>query len=373
MLRLAWTLILLAVPAVLAVPSPPAQAGVVQTAAGRLEGKVALQADHVTVGEKQVAWKEVLYLLPDDRKTIAGRPQRVRLRNGEVWPVEVGRLAEKKLTVKSELFGEKAIDLGLLAAIEFAPQAGARSRAKPQTLYRAKGSPITGALLGLDGDKLNMDSPLGALNLPREGLVSYVFTENVSAWEREIDEVALIDGTILRGKLQPGADGLKLEHPLVGSVSLPGAVVRSIVRHTAAILDLTELLPAAVQTLPLTVGTGQSARFQTARGDDTAHFVKGLLIEPKTVVRYRLPAGEAKAAQLRLVLGPVDSAQGDVKLRVRTGKTVKMERDVAAGARPEEVSLELSAGEELEIEIDFGSELRFPCGVILGDPHLLLK
>jgi hypothetical protein len=134
------------------------------------------------------------------------------------------------------------------------------------------------------------------------------------------------------------------------------------------------VLPQSVQTLPfLTTCSGQSARFQVVRGDGTTTCIKGLLIEPKTVVRYRLPAGAAKAARLRLVLSVVDGAQGDIKFRVRAGNTVKLEREVASGARPEAVSLELPAGEELEIEVDFGAELRFPCGIVLGDPHVLLK
>src|SRR5262245_30302512 len=40
----------------------PARAGVVQSVADRLEGKIALQADGVSVDGKKAAWADVLYL-----------------------------------------------------------------------------------------------------------------------------------------------------------------------------------------------------------------------------------------------------------------------------------------------------------------------
>jgi hypothetical protein len=38
-----------------------------------------------------------------------------------------------------------------------------------------------------------------------------------------------------------------------------------------------------------------------------------------------------------------------------------------------ELSLELPAGVDMEMEIDFGESLRFPSGVVLADPHLMLE
>src|SRR5262249_18706931 len=100
------------------------RAGLVQTATARLEGKVVLAKDHVTVDGKKVEWSDVLYLIPDDTGKALPAGNRLRMRNGEAWLVEVMKLAEKKLVIRSELFGEKAIDLDAVAAIDFMPEPG---------------------------------------------------------------------------------------------------------------------------------------------------------------------------------------------------------------------------------------------------------
>lgn len=358
----------------LALLAAPAEAGMVRTAAGRLEGKVVLQGDHVSVDGKKVAWSDILYVLPDEPGKALPRRQRVRFKNGESWPVELVRLADKKLVVRSDLFGEKAIDVELLAVIEFAAQAGSPASRQTRTLYRTKEAPIPGMLLSLSADKLSMESPLGAINLPRDGLAAYVFADPAPGTEKDLDEVTLIDGSVLRGRLVPEPDRLKLEHPLVGSVTLPAKTVRSIVRHVPTVHDLTELLPQSVQTLPLVAVQGtQAARFQPIRGDEQGRFVKGLAIEPKTVVRYRLPQTTGKNVRLRMTIVPIDGAAGPSRVKISAGKSVSWEREVPVPAKPEEISLELPAGEDLTIEVDFGARLRFPCGVILGDPHLVLE
>jgi hypothetical protein len=363
---------------VVALMVPVAHAGVVQTVTERIEGKISFAAEHVLVDGKKVPWGDILYLLADAGGAGPVRSQQVMLKNGEAWRCDVVRLADKKLTVRGELFGEKLVDIERVAVIDFTRPPGANAPGSPrkaQTLYRTGGDPIPGTLLSLDADKLSMDSILGKLNVPRDGLGSYVFSEQATAFEREIDEVALIDGTVLRGRLQPGSEGFKVAHPILGEVALPVRIVRSVVRHTPSVLDLTELAPQSVQTVPLTgAGPDQPARFRTARGDGAAsRFIKGLLVEPKTVVRYSLPPAKGQAVTLRAVLMVPDGAAGDVRLRVRSGKEVRWEKELDAGGKAVQIDVELPAAGELELEVDFGTRLRFPCGVILGDPHLVLQ
>jgi hypothetical protein len=275
--------------------------------------------------------------------------------------VEVLTLADKKLTVKSELFGEKIVPLDSVAVIDFVPRPGAGRQAN--TLYRAKGEPIAGPLLGLDAGKLRIDSVLGELALDRADLLSYVFAAPLPT-PSSGDEVALVEGSLLHGKLTPG-ETLTLDHAVLGKLSLPPKSVRSVVRRPGGMLDLTEVNPQAVRTLPLLgVAEAQAARFEVVRGDGA--FVKGLRIEPKTTVRYRVPD---RAMTLRTWLVPVDGARGDVRLVARAGDK-KWEHALTATSPPIELTLDLPARAELELEIDFGDVLRFPCGVVLADPHL---
>lgn len=349
------------------------RAGLVQTASARLEGKVAFAKDHVTVDGKKVEWKQVLYLIPDDSGKGLPAANRLRLRNGETWLVEITKFADRKLTVRSELFGEKTFDLEGIAAIDFVPQPGSKAGREANTLYRNKGEAIPGTLLAIDAKTVKVDSVLGELNLPRETLLTYFIAEPLRSFDRGFDEVSLIDGTVLKGKLTLG-DELSLEHALLGKLPLKTTAVRSIVRRPAGMVDLTELTPASLKTLPL-LGTAQNqaARFQTIRGDGADRrqglFVKGLLIEPKTVVRYKLPETKEKSVWLRARLLLVEGARGDVKLTVKAGSK-KWEHELT---EMKELSLELPSGVDMEMEIDFGESLRFPSGVILADPHLMLE
>jgi hypothetical protein len=355
----------------------PVQAGMVQTATGRWEGMVALGGETVKVGDRQVAWSEVLYLRLDDAGRASTRPQRVLLKNGERWSVELVRLADKQLVVRSELFGEKKFDPNLVAALEFAAPPASHFVSKPRTLYRTRGEPIPGPLLSFDTEKLSIDSPFGVLNLDRDGLISYAFAEPTSGAESQGEEVVLLDGTILRGRFYPASEESKLDHPLLGTVKLPNKIVSAVVRHTPAMLDLTEQTPRALRTWPLTAADRDAAvQFQVLRGDRRERLprtaVKGLQIEPKTVVRFPVLRAEGKSVRLCSLLVPANGMVGDAVLRVRAGKEVLLEREAKAGGAAIEVAVEVPAAvAEIEIEIDFGTRLRFPCGVVLADPHLV--
>src|ERR1700677_2373833 len=112
--------------AILLIAVVPLQAGIVQTLSARLEGKVLLEKDAVNVSGKTVAWADVLYLLPGSRPA-AVRSQRVHLRNGESWAVDILSLSDSKLEVRSDLFGVKKLDLALVAEFQFVPPASAET------------------------------------------------------------------------------------------------------------------------------------------------------------------------------------------------------------------------------------------------------
>jgi hypothetical protein len=352
--------------------APVAGADTVWTTAGRLEGKVTFAKDQVAIDGKQVPWTEVVCLTLERGRSPLPPLQVVRLRNGEVWVAELLGLAEKKLEVRSELFGKHAIGLEQVAVLELVPQAVPRVGLKPGTLYRDRSEPVPGTLLKIDREKLSLDSPLGVLNLPLEGLTCYV-VENPAARppEREADEVTMTEGSILRGRLVPAADGLVLEHPLLGRLTLASDAVRSVARHDRRVAHLAEMSPLAVQTAPLLGPEVVVARMQMLRGNGTSRFVQGVQLEPRTVVRYSLP--KRPGQKLRALLQGVEAARGDVRLKLSVGGKAIFDQEWKAGDAPRELTLELPEGDELVVEVDFGTRLRFPCGVVLGDLHLLTE
>lgn len=347
----------------------PAHAGIVQTLTGRFEGKVILHKDHLTVDAKKLVWDDVLYLLPDSDGKPLIRPQRVHLKNGESWAVELVGLADKKLDVRSDLFGQKQFDLRLVAALDFAASSGRTDARKLRVLYRAKGEPIPGKLLGLKQDKLTIDSAVGELDLPREGLVSYRFADATRAPSPGDDDVTLIDGSLFRGKLHPGETGYLFEHATLGKATIPAAIIRSVVRHPARMFDLTDAKPVVLKARPLLAT--KNAELAAPPMVEGSSFVKGLLFEPNLTAEYQIPGMAEKKGRLRAVLLPVGNSAGDVRLRIKIGDKVVVERELAPMSKAEAISLPVIGGDVLEISVDFGTSLRFPCGVVLGDPHVI--
>lgn len=359
----------------------PVQADAVQTLGGRLEGKVHLRAGSCEIGGKTAAWNDLLYVIMDHSTRSIRPPQAVRLASGEVWLADVVALSARKLKARSVLFGEREIDAGTVRSLDFLSDLAAPAPGdKPGTLYREKGEPIPGALLWIDDQRLAIDSPLGVLTLPREGTARYLFqTGPAVAPPAKDEEIGLVDGTVLRGKAAPVQDALEVEHAVLGKLTIPAAAVRSVLRHVPAAAYLAELPMQSVDAVPLVASPAlpETLEYPT-RGDSRAWpgplaCLRGICIQPKTVVKYRLPKAAGPTATLFATLGPVDEARGDVKVRIASGDKALVERDLSPAAKPEALSLPVPSGGELTIEVDFGPRIAFPCGVVLGDPLVVLR
>jgi hypothetical protein len=360
-------------------------AGTVETQQGRSEGKVLLGADGVTVAGKPVPWAEVLYVLADPAGSTLPRPNLVRLRTGEVLAGQILTSTGKQIEVRCDWFGKRPVEMDQVAVIEFLANVPVRAALKRQTLYREKGEPVPGVLMWLEKDTLGLDSPLGSTTVKREGLVRYVFDDKPPApSSQDHDEVGLIDGSIFRGKIEPEKDGLRMEHSLLGKMSLPATAVRFVVRHTASAVDVSELVPLVQETgegilakgrvVPSTVSPASFAPAGDAAGVIRAGggCAKVVRIEPKITLRYTLPKHEGRKLVWRTSLAPVDGARGDTQIKVSVGGKAVLEKSLAASDRPSAVNLDLPRGDDLTIEVDFGTLLRFPCGVLLLAPRFVL-
>jgi hypothetical protein len=320
----------------------------------------------------------VVFLI-SDTSTIAPGPQRLWLKNGEMWQCEALEFTGKVLKVRSSFFAKTDVGVDRLAVVEFSlgPKAESANRTLKQgTLYRLKGDPVPGKLLRFDADQLSVDSPIGVLDLPRESLLRYVWTEKRTAFENQIDEVGLTDGAIYRGRIEPTGDIFKVAHPVLGDINLPARLVRSLVRHKPEIKDLTELDPESVKSEALISAEAASPLFLPVRGDgvESSHFVKGLRIEPKTVVRFNLPKTTAKSVVVRGQFAPVDGGAGDVRIRIRSGNEERLNKEIKAADKPSNFSVEIPVEDQfIEFQVEFGTRLRFPCGILLADPQLMFK
>jgi hypothetical protein len=189
------------------------------------------------------------------------------------------------------------------------------------------------------------------------------------------DELHLLDGTVLRGTVEPADGRLKLAHAELGALEVPAAAVRAVVRRSGAVAYLADLPPAAVEAAPLLRLAPKPAWL--ARPWDAeprpapARWLNGLRLEPKTLLRVRLPKLDGPRAVFRAVLGPDEDSAGAVRLRLRVRDAVVFDQTCSPADGWKPVSVDLPSADELAIEVDFVAPVRFPCRLVLGDPHVV--
>jgi hypothetical protein len=233
----------------------------------------------------------------------------------------------------------------------------------------------------MDERRLGIDTPLGVLTLEREGLSRYVFAEAKRPPDPGVsDEILLVDGTLLRGRLERTDGAWRLDHALLGEVTLPDSAVRAVRRAANGVVDLTAVRPLSVATQPLIAGPvrDDGLRVLGLDRDDEGEmgdppFVRALRIEPETTVRYPFPTTPRGPLVLRVLLAPAGRSRGDVKVKLRSGERTVLEREISSETPSEWIEVELPVSEEVVLEARFGARLLFPCAMILGEPHLLLR
>ncbi|MFW6163005.1 MAG: hypothetical protein ACODAJ_09565, partial [Planctomycetota bacterium] len=214
------------------------------------------------------------------------------------------------------------------------------------------------------------DSPLGVLEVPRREAARYVFAEGASpAPPAGIEEVELVDGTVLHGRLTTGKDGFELAHELLGTVALPSRSLRSVVRHDQGVVWLAEREMQVSTAPPIAPTAAPEPSIREARNGHG--WLRSVRVRPRATVRYRLPDMGGKPAVFRAGLRPLDGSRGDLRLRVRAGGKTVFDEELAASAEWPALALKLPPGRELTVEVDFGSRIRFPCGVALCDPLVI--
>jgi hypothetical protein len=363
--------------------SGPAAAGVVQTFDARLEGDVTFADGRLDVAGKAAPWNTVIYALPQTSARTLSAAGAVRLAGGEVWRAEILTLSNKRLAVRSALLGAREIDLGLVSQLEFtaaraaspAPADDAQDPAAG-TLYREKGEPVPGTLLWVDETHLALDSPLGVLTLPREGLVRYKFPDRARAAPAGGgDRVGLIDGSVISGAAKPVAGGVQIEHPILGTMKFAAGLIQYVRRGDARVADLVAGVPASMTTSGVFEKAAAAkpilVSYQGGAKTEKMQHLAAERLEPKTVVRYELRQEAGKKVRLTGRASPIEGGRGDAVLRISAGGKTLFERTIAPGAATVPLAVDLPEAKELVLEVDFGPRIAFPCGVLLEDPLLI--
>ena len=294
----------------------------------------------------------------------------VGMRSGEFWHVTIQTLEEGKLGINNHLlFGTRHVDLTAIASLEFAPGLDSSKTNRAGVLYRTKGRPLPGNLIWLKNDNIAMDSPLGIIPLPRKDLHRYLLPDvSTGIVESPVDEVGLLDGTILRGKIDFADGKIQMTHAILKELKIEWMNVRYLVRAGNGISWLADLEPLGVESIgPL--GKKPFQNVANARGDGS-NFLSTLRVSPQTTLRYRLTG--AGAREFRAVLSPIPGSRGDATVILTASGKEFYRQNLSARDESKILKLPLPQGDDLELRVEFGKRLAYPCGIHLGDAQIAM-
>jgi hypothetical protein len=344
------------------------------TAGDPLSGAAAfLENGDVRIGSRTIPWASVMLLAREPVAPVARATQFAQLKNGERVMGALVSLDGGVLKLESPLFGACAFPTGDVARIGFRGPESTPEALETHCAYRETERPVPGALLSMSAEKLALDTPLGALELARKGLLVYAFADGVPTPLKPGEaELVLRDGSVVRGPAAVSGNAATIAHAILGSRKVPAAAVVAMKQAVDGAVFLADLPPESARSRSaLSDEESREACFSVARGlPFRGGAVQEVRLEPRTTVTYRLQAAPDKPLALRAVLRPVQEARGKAVLRIRRNDETVGEWTVAPGVGPGTIRAVLPGGGRLTLDVDFASDRLFPCGVILEDPVL---
>ena len=363
---------------------------VVHTLGGRLRGKLELTDGGLRIGDRAVALADLLCAVRvadassayqsdprHSRRSTSPYRHVVRLTTGETWCVNVEGLESQQLAVRSGLIGSRKLDAKIVAAMELMPEhplAGWEA----QTLYSTTANePIPGKLLWIRGGEVAIACPLGVVRLPSSGVVRYVFSSGQSKPSPAApDEVALDDGTRIRGRIESIAKTVELTHPILEKVSVPASSVLYILRSHERAHWLARLPHQATRRVGPTAAPPAPKAVDCRPVPDVPGQATGLWLirmQPQTTVRYRMPPRPGgRKATFHGIVAPRRGNRGAVRVTVSVSGRRLFDKVLVPSGAPTPVLLDLPAADGLDISVDFTGKPTYPCQVEWLDACILL-
>jgi hypothetical protein len=351
-------------------PQAPVVDGTVHTTGVPLSGGLDVSDGQLSVNGRTVPLEDIVCV--DFRKGLKkyGPTPFVRLVNGEI--LRAGFVSGKpgKLNIEGPLIGKHEVDTKAVACLDFTPRADGGSFNRSGILYREAGDPVAGTVVSIGTDSLAFESRFGMLEIPRAGLACYRFvTEEDITWDGETDEIALVDGSMLRGTVALAGKSLVITHPVLKSVSVDWNLVRSIRRTRPDVVWLSQVNDVKTELKgalyppppPHEVGPG---------GEENSVSPGTIRVSAETVASYKLPFSGSRR-KLCAVLMPEPGCRGDVDISVEVSGRSLFNKALESDAEPQALALELPAGDALTIRVEFGGRIAYPCGADLGNAYVV--
>ena len=337
---------------------------------GLREGRLELKADgSLELDGSRIAFESLKSIFLDRGAAGAPAHQAIRLRSGEMWLVHLHRLTkEGRIEVTSPYFGGRFVDLKTVASLDFSPGLDDSKANRTGILYRTNGRPLPGKLVGLMHTSITIDSPLGIIPMPRNDLHRYVLPGPAVQADLTLDEVGMVDGTIFRGAIGFADGKVQLLHPILETRQFEWGQVRYIVRAGNGISWLADLERTSTESIgplgPKPFNELSEVRPQGSR------FLSALRVSPQTTLRYKLDGTGTR--HFRAVLSPIPGSRGDATvILAASGK--EFYRENLSGRDPARtLDLLVPPGDALELRVEFGERLAYPCGIDLGDAQIAM-
>ena len=300
--------------------------------------------------------------------TLSANADFVKFRNGEVWFCTINGIENQTISVQTRFAGNQTLPISQISILEFNKKENSPDNGKqPSTLYRFEGEPIPGKLIWIRQKDIAIESPLGIIPIPREGVRRYVIENITSGQDITSDEISLTDGTKISGNIsiEENGDHFSINHQIVGKIRVPISNVHSLKRRPENIAWLSDLRAKAYEATGPVIPPPSPKKI-----NPTSAALSALKVNPKSKITYSVPQLGNGNIIFRSTLAPSKGNRGSVKTSL--GNSIdNIITTIKPNSSEQLIEINLKSGTDLEFEVNFQDRLIFPCAVELRNAHFV--
>ncbi len=326
------------------------------------EGKV------INTNNETTSLENTLSINTNNPVALPGNADFVKFKNGEVWFCTITAIENQKIKIQTRFAGTQSLSLSQISMLEFnKKEMSPENGNQPGTLYRSEGEPIPGKLIWIRQKDIAIESPLGIIPIPRQGVRRFVVSNENLQQIKNLDELSLTDGTKVMGNItiEEGGDHFSMIHPIVGKLRFPINNVHSLKRNPKNVVWLSDLIAKEYKAAGPIIPPPAP---KSLKPSELA--LNALKINPTSKITYEVPKlGDGKII-FRSTIFPSEGNRGSA-----TTSLVSVEKNIVTNIDPKSkgqlIQINIEPGSVLELEVNFQGRLIFPCAVELRDAHFV--
>lgn len=335
----------------------------------RISGPFNLKEGKITNDKNEsTPFENTLSIFTNKPVTFQGNADFIRFRNGEVWYGKITGIEDQKINFQTSFAGNQSIPLNQIWMLEFnKKEKSPDNGTQPSTLYRLQGEPIPGKLIWIREKDIAIESPLGIIPIPRQGIRRFVVSAQKSQETNTGDELALADGTRIRGDviIDEAGDHLSVTHDIVGKLRFPLNGIHSLKRRPKNVAWLSDLRAKTYKAIGPIIPPPSPKLIKSLKSSITS-----LKVNPESRITYSVPELSPGKIIFRSTIVPGQGNRGSVITSLGTlDKTTTT--NINPDSKEQLVQIIIEPGSELELKVNFQGRLIFPCAIELRDAHFV--